>query len=245
MPSSLSGDIMIIKVLVVVGVVLAGIYLYRKFRRFRVVKVPYNGELANDPKVKLFYDNIEKLTNDAVQIVSERTQKPAPPITVRIGLTDEFENDPFLTPSAASSCEGVPVSNSGNCETYKIRFGTKPLAADYKGRTTAFQILCHELTHIYMWYYVKDIENMPNFLIEGVPIDVAGQAEQIKSVQRQLTGKHTDRHQYGKNEISLDEYTDLIEAYKESGLKPADAFPPTNNPTAEIQKFHQQFGGKK
>ena len=180
-----------------------------------VVLIPYNGRYKGHPKIIEFQDRFNEMTRNAIRKIRTDTNLAEPPVTVTIELDDDFESEPFILPSAATRCEPIPYTpEGGNCRRYGYRLGTKPIVEDYKGRTSADQIMTHELTHVYMLFNIPDHDQLPPYIIEGVPIHVAEQQGQIKAVQNDPGVNRDGDHEYRPGEIHVDDYSDIIDEYE-------------------------------
>jgi hypothetical protein len=189
---------------------------------FTVVLNEYNGKYKDEPGIKdyqrRFNDMVKKAVKEIPSDLKQLTGKdlPEPPITVTVELDDSFESDPFIVPSAATQCPAIPYKpGQGNCASYTIRMGAKPISEKYKGRTKVDKITKHELTHIWLLYHIPDHDSLPDYLIEGIPIHISGQEEEIKAVQRE---KPKGNHNYNEGEIHVDKYGELIDEFHKKVL---------------------------
>ena len=183
---------------------------------------PYNGKFRDNPRIRNLIRDLPGIMRRAESRVSSKTRKKAPPITVNIQLSDEFESDTYFIPSCATKCPKRPYSpDKGNCKSYTIIIGVKPFIDDYKGRTTIDKMMTHELTHIWMMFYVPNIDSeLDDSLIEGIPIDVAGQKEEIRRTQSRERPNGNGYH-YNPSNIEVDTYSKLIDGYERSGKDPS------------------------
>jgi len=193
-----------------------------------VVLDKYDGEYRNNPNIIDFQRRLPQMVNTAVARIERMFGKKEPGITVTVSLDDSFGSDTFIIPSAATGCPKTTYTRKqGNCSRYSIRLGSKAIAERYKGRTSIDKIVIHELTHIFMLYHVPNHDQLPDYIIEGVPIHIAGQEREIKSFQKQNKDKNVpfffspitegpdNRWKYKDGEIHVDKYGEIIDKFNQ------------------------------
>lgn len=179
----------------------------------RVVLKDYNGKHKDHPEIKDLQKRFPDIVRKSISKIGSKTKLPEPPITVAVELDDSFESDPFIEPSAASQCPVIKYTpEKGNCESYGIRLGTLPIIEGYKGRTTVDKIMTHELTHVFMMFNIPDHDKLPKYIVEGLPIHVAGQQKEIKRMQKE---GRTGDHRYKMGEIPVHSYGKLVDEFEE------------------------------
>ena len=182
---------------------------------FSITLKSYSGKYMNDPEVIRFQKEWQGMVDTALPRIERAYGKQRPPIHVDIELDDSFDSDTFFIPSLATSCPKIKYTpQQGNCAHYKIRVGAKPLAERYKNRTTIEQMLTHELTHVFMLFYEPKHDSLPKHIIEGLPIHVANQQDQIRSVQNSQKKRSDKNWDYNKGEIPLDDYSEIIDRFE-------------------------------
>lgn len=189
--------------------------------RLKVIVEPYHGRYRNDPEFKRVYNDFPRLVRGAVTHIDQNTKTSEPDVTVHIKFDDSFENDPFILPSLGTECPPTEFKpGKGNCEYYKINIGTKALVDHYQNRTSINKMLIHEFTHVWMLFHVKDHDSLPDYIIEGVPIHMANQANDILSTHANSDGKSNGSHDYKPGEIHVDEYSRIIQDFQTKGYIP-------------------------
>jgi|GEM_PF-6836659 len=156
-----------------------------------VIYDEYNGIYKDNPKIKNIEKQFPALVSKAVDQIAKKTGLyPPKNLEVHISFTDKgfgkFGNssDTFFIPSAASKCPHTAYqTGKGNCFSYSMRFGTKAFLDDYKKRTNFYQLLVHEMTHQFLSWYIPSYDNKPPHIIEGIPIFVSNQQNQILNTQ--------------------------------------------------------------
>lgn len=185
----------------------------------QVKVLPYHGRYKNNPELRRVYDNMPAMVQAAVRRIKQHARTPEPDILVNIKFDDSFDNDPFIKPSLASQCPPRAYEkDKGNCQSYTILVGTEALAGRYKGRTSIQKMLTHELTHMWMLYHVKDHDRLPDYIIEGVPIHIAGQEDDILNTHR--NNDKSSNYKYNPGEIPVTEYSRIINDFRTKGYMP-------------------------
>ena len=203
-------------------------------RPLTVVLEPYTGEYANNPNIMDFQRRLPQMVNTAVARIEKMFGRKEPGITVNIEIDDSFGSDTFVIPSAATRCPKVPYTKEqGNCANYGIRLGSKAITERYKGRTTIDKIMTHELTHIFMLYHIPNHDQLPDYIIEGIPIHIANQEREIKNFQKQNKDKNipfffspmtegllsSDEKRFGwkykEGEIHVDKYGEIVDKFNQ------------------------------
>jgi hypothetical protein len=210
------------------GIAAVGVFLYMRKRRgqvygageqkFEVVLAPYNGKYKDEPAIKEFQRDFNRMVNKAVRTIKtdpKTRHLKQPPVKVTIELDDSFDSDPYMLPSAATTCSKIPYDESrGNCASYGFKMGSKAIAERYKGRSRPEKFLTHELTHIFMLYNIPNHDQLPEHIIEGIPIHVADQQDEIKAVQNDPNIKKQGNFGYKPGEIHVDKYGEIIDEYQ-------------------------------
>ena len=193
-----------------------GLFFNSPATETNVILKPYNGKYKDDPEVKKFIKEFNSRVRKHLKDIQKKTGLKPPKRTVTVELDDTFDNDAFVKPTAGTTCSRIPFSkDTGNCAEYTFKIGAKGIADGYKGRTTADQLLQHELTHVFMMWNIPNHDDLPDYVIEGLPIHVAGQEDQIRKIQngKGFTGDN-DNVDYKPGEIHVDTYAKLIDEYE-------------------------------
>ena len=197
-----------------IGTILAFLSIRRNRPSFKAVLKPYHGEHKDNIEIEKFENRFDEIVEKAIGAIEEKTGLSAPPVTVTVELDDSFESDTYIEPSAMIKCPGRPYTKEdGNCLSYGIRMGSKPLADGYRGRTTVDKAMTHELTHIFMMYHIPDHRSIPNWLKEGLPIHVANQEEEIKETQKDGRKGH---YKYTNGQIPVYTYGKIVDEFNQN-----------------------------
>jgi len=187
----------------------------------RVNVLPYNGKYRNDPELRRVHQQLPGLVQAAVRRIKQYAKTPEPDMVVNIKFDDSFDDDVFIKPSLASSCPPRPYApGKGNCKSYTIEVGTKALVNKYRNRTDFSKMLTHELVHMWMLYTVKDHDRLPDYIIEGVPIHIAGQEQDILRAHSENGTSDGNAYNYSDNEIPVTEYSRIIRDFRTKGYIP-------------------------
>jgi len=193
------------------------ITIVRRRNRFDVRLATYNGKHKDDPKIKEFQKRFPGMVEKAVNKIVKETGFKRPPLRVTFTLDDEFDADPFLSPSAGMGCQKIPFlpRNGENCNSYDIRLGSQNIVDGFKGRTKVDKTIVHELTHVFMYYYIPDMDNKPEYFIEGWPIHIAGQEKEIRRTIRNNDEDADNEYEYKDGEIHVDSYDKIMDGFHE------------------------------
>ena len=168
---------------------------------------PYSGRYAGSPLVQDFIRRFPDMARASTGRVRSTTGLSEPPVATDIILDDTYESDPYRVPCASTTC--TPVDNPTKCT---VRLGAKAIADNYRGRTKPDTILTHEMTHVFLLSHVPDHNNAPKWFIEGLPIHVAGQRDEIRRAQS-LPPISNPNYNYNPGEIHVDEYAELADEF--------------------------------
>jgi len=208
-------------VIAAVGIAVATVVVItivrRRSKRFDVSLVPYNGKHKDNPKIIAFQKKFPGMAKKAVNKIMKVTEYKQPPLRVTFTLDDEFDADPFLSPSAGMGCQKIPFlpKNGANCNSYNIRIGSQNIVDGFKGRTKVDKTILHELMHVFMYYYIPDMDKKPEYFIEGWPIHIAGQENEIRRTIRNNNKDKDNDYEYRDGEIPVHTYDKIMDGFHE------------------------------
>jgi hypothetical protein len=200
-----------------VGLITYMVLRKRNAKGLTIVVNDYNGKYKDHPKIKRFLADLPGMFDRSVRKIKQKTGLDEPDLTITFTLSDDFDADPFHSPSAGMKCKPIDYrEGKGNCRDYPIEFGAANIVNDFKGRTLPEKTIAHELTHVFMFYHIPGMNDKPDYFVEGWPIHVAGQEDDIKNTLKNTRADSGNKFDYKDSETRVHTYGKLIDEFRKA-----------------------------